>query len=276
MKRNTLTIIACFLLIISGSGHNYSGLVLNKTTGKPVEYVNIGIPGKNFGTVSDAIGHFKLSIDTTIFNDTLMFSCIGFEPYFAKVSDFLKTNPEAVFLNEKTYNLKEVDVRYREFREKVLGVTSANKKMAAGFAKNLLGYECGIFMRNKKHALIKKVRINISHCSYDSIFYRINIYQTLGKSKTKVSFENILQEPIYIKLPKECVKETIEVDISSKRIFVEGDFLVTLEHVKDLGEGGLYFCAGLSHKTFFRKTSQGTWNTVPIGVSINVIADVEK
>ena len=56
---------------------------------------------------------------------------------------------------------------------------------------------------------------------------------------------------------------------------VEGDFLVTLEHVKDLGPGYLYFCAGLSKITYYRKTSHGKWKTVPIGVIISVVADVE-
>lgn len=50
----------------------------------------------------------------------------------------------------------------------------------------------------------------------------------------------------------------------------------TIEHVKDLGEGFLHFCAGLTHKTYYRKTSQGVWQTAPVGISISVIADVEK
>jgi hypothetical protein len=77
-------------------------------------------------------------------------------------------------------------------------------------------------------------------------------------------------------MPKELVKDEIQIDLQPKNIVLEGDFLVTLEHVKDLGDGYLNFCAGLTDKTFFRKTSQGKWESVPFGISISVIADVEK
>jgi hypothetical protein len=64
--------------------------------------------------------------------------------------------------------------------------------------------------------------------------------------------------------------------LRSKDILTNGDFLITLEHIKDLGEGHLLFCAGLGTKTYFKKTSQGKWEAVPVGVSISVVADVEK
>jgi len=91
-----------------------------------------------------------------------------------------------------------------------------------------------------------------------------------------MDFENILREPIYLKMPKESVKDEIQIDLQSKNIVVDGDFLITLEHVKDLGNGYLYFCAGLTDRTYYRKTSQGKWETAPVGISISVIADVEK
>ncbi len=272
MLLNKLAIILFLFIFCSQILLAVSGKVFCKTSGKPLEFVNIGIAGKNIGTVSDINGDFTIKLDTFFKNDTLMFSCIGFEACLVAVSDLAEDVFHHIYLTEKTYELKEVNVRFRKFREKILGVTAKNKSVAAGFSNNLLGYECGILMRNKKSALIKQIKINISHCTYDTIFYRLNIYQPKGKN----NFENILEQPIYLNLPKASVKETILLDITSKRIFVEGNFLVTLEHVKNLGDGGLYFCAGLSHKTYFRKTSQGNWNTVPVGVSIYVIADVEK
>jgi hypothetical protein len=77
-------------------------------------------------------------------------------------------------------------------------------------------------------------------------------------------------------MPKEKINDVIQIDLEPYHIVVEGNFLVTLEHLRDLGEGHLNFCAAPGHKTWYRKTSQGSWETVPIGVSISVIADVEK
>lgn len=248
------------------------GVILNKINAQPVEYVNIGIPGKNTGTVSDLNGNFFLEVDENLKNDSLLISCIGYQPELIKISDFLNRPILQIFLTEKTYDLKQIDVRFREFREKTLGVTSKTKSMQAGFSNNLLGYECGILMRTKNRTLIRKVRINIARCDYDSIFYRLNIYKPVGKN----NFENILTQPVYIKLQKKDIKETIEINLEDKNIYINENFLVTLEHVKNMGDGNLYFCAGMMRKTYFRKTSQGIWETVPIGISISVLADVEK
>ena len=80
-----------------------------------------------------------------------------------------------------------------------------------------------------------------------------------------MKFENVLQKPIYISLPKEKVKELISINLKPYNIVVEGNFLITLEHVKDLDPGNLFFSVGLSKKTYYRKTSQGIWEKVPIG-----------
>ncbi len=91
-----------------------------------------------------------------------------------------------------------------------------------------------------------------------------------------MDFENILKEPIYIKIPKESIKDGIRINLRSKNILVDGDFLITMEHIKNLGEGHLHFCARFAKKTHYRKTSQGKWETAPVGISISILADVEK
>ena len=127
-------------------------------------------------------------------------------------------------------------------------------------------------MKVKKTAKVKSVNLNFSVCSYDSLFYRLNIYKVIGP----LAFENVLESPIYLSLAKNDVKETVRIDLEKYNVVMEGDFLVTIEHVKNLGDGRLYFCAGLKERTYYRKTSQGEWKTAPIGISISVDADVEK
>jgi len=253
-------------------GQDISGVVINEKSKLPIEYVNIGIARKNIGTVSDYNGKYNLSIDPQFDDDTLLFSCIGYLPISVKIADLKKGNYKNILLKEKVYEIREVVVRPKIFKQQTLGVTTHFKNIAAGFDKNLLGYELGVLMKVKKTAVIKRVNINISVCTYDSIFYRLNIYKVQGK----MNFENILSNPIYIHMAKDKVKEEIQVDLQSQNIVVGGDFLVTLENVKDLGEGRLYFCAGLLDKTYYRKTSQGKWETAPVGISISVDADVEK
>lgn len=253
-------------------GQNISGRVMDIGNKKPIEFANIGIAGKNVGTVTDFNGRFNLFVDPDYDNDTILFSIIGYQPLSIKIADLRKNSDNEVFLKEKAYDLVEVIIIPKKYIQRTIGVTTKSRMISAGFKDNKLGYECGVLIKVKKTALIKKVNINIFDCSYDSIFYRLNIYRVNGK----MNFENMLREPIYIRMAKESVRDEIQIDLQSKEIMVEGDFLITLEHVKDIGDGYLNFCAGFKDKTYYRKTSQGKWETVPVGISISVVADVEK
>lgn len=253
-------------------GQVYSGKVIDEESDFPIEFVNIGIVGKNIGTTSDIKGNFDINIESSFNNDSLLFSCIGYLPHSISINEYKELNNWNIKLHKKSYNLNEIVITPKSFKRKILGITSESNLMQAGFTDNILGYECGLLLKVKKSALLEKVDINIATCTYDSIFYRLNIYRVTDEN----NFENILQKPIYISLQKDEVEDKISIDLSSKNIIVEGDFLVTLEHVKDLGSGFLYFSAGVSKKTYFRKTSQGAWDTAPVGISISVTAMVEK
>ena len=258
---------------ITFSQEKISGIVLNSENKQPIEYVNIGIPGKEIGTVSNLNGDFSLQIPAENKNDTLIFSCIGFEPLVVNLTNLSNNHKKEFFLKEKFYNLSEITVRPKLFKTKTLGITTKNKKLITGFEKNKLGYESGVLMKSRKSAFLKKINLNISDCRYDSVFYRVNIYQVNGK----MDFENILHEPIFLKFAKSDINNnSISLDIQKYNLVTYGDFLVTLEHVKDLGDGGLWFPMSLFHKTYVRKTSQANWTTAPIGFSLSVEADVEQ
>lgn len=211
-------------------------------------------------------------VDSEYDNDSILFSVIGYEPLSIKIADLRKQAVNKILLKEKTYELAEVIVKPKAFKQRTLGVKTKSKRIQAGLIDNKLGYELGMHMKVKKTAIIKNVEINIASCTYDTIFYRLNIYEVQGE----MDFENILRKPIYIKIPKESVKDKILIDLQHENIIVKGDFLVTFEHIKDLGSGKLYFCAEQNNKTYYRKTSQGKWGILPVGVSISVIVDVEK
>jgi hypothetical protein len=261
-----------FFLANSVFGQKYSGLILNKKTLLPIEYVNIGIAGKGIGTVSNNNGKYVLILDAEFENDTLLVSCIGYYPFSIKVSEFKKLKTQTIYLDEKIFSLKEVVIHPKIYKERILGITSKSKSFTAGFKENKLGYEFGILIKVKKSTIIEKVNINIALCTYDTILYRLNIYKVVGR----MNFENILQKPIYIKLSKDQINEKVIIDLESYNLEVNGDFLITIEHIKDLGPGELMFCGSLLDKTYYRLTSQGNWYTIPMGISISLIAKVEK
>jgi CarboxypepD_reg-like domain len=234
--------------------------------------VNIGIVGKNIGTISDENGKYNLFIDNKFKKDSLKFSCIGFEPFSIKVSDFKKIANKNIYLKEKPFELKEVFISPKKFKDKILGYTSHSKAIKGGFKENKPGYEYGVFLKIKKSAVFNKLNINVADCSYDTLFYRVNFYKVAGR----MEFENILSKPIYFKIPKDKIKDKITVDLSNENIRVNGNCLVTIEHIKDLGNGYLWFSGSFPGKTYYRKTSQGIWETAPLGISLCVEAKIEQ
>lgn len=252
-------------------GQEYSGKVEN-TDCTPIEFVNIGIPLKSIGTVSDLNGDYTIDLTNQSDSDSLKFSCIGFKPYSINVKEFKRLKEKTITLKKEIYSIDEVIVMSKRIKDKTFGIETFSKVFTGGFSEVELGYEFGILMKNRKKAFLKTMNINIAICDFDSIFFRANIYQAKGEER----FKNILKEPIYVNVSKSDIKDKIVIDLNPYDLYVEGDFLVTLEHVKDLGKGSLQFHGSMLRKTYIRKTSQDKWSKVPLGAGIYVEAKVEE
>lgn len=266
-----------FLWMLTGMtawGQNYTGVIKDASTNTPLAYVNIGLVGKNVGTVSDGNGLYALTVDDTLYdNDTIGFSYIGYAPVYMKFADYRQLATKDISLSPQVVQLGEVVVRPMKTEDKVLGNTFTNKTMQGGFGENNKGYECGVLLKIKKRAVLEELTCNITQCAYDSVFYRLNVY----REEKSGSFVNILHEPIYIQRQMDKKAGPFIIDLTSYNLIVEGNTLVTLEHITDLGEGHLFFSAGMLGSTcYFRKTSLGEWSKIPIKIAFSVKAKVEK
>lgn len=115
--------------------------------------------------------------------------------------------------------------------------------------------------------------MKIASCTYDSLCFRINIYNVAGG----VPDTNILKQPIYYKGPGKYPKGyVLTVNLGEHDIFVDQDFAVTFELIKDLGKGGLNFpLTFLRRNTVSRKTSQDNWYRI-LGTGIKTEVEIEK
>lgn len=273
LVRIILLLLGCSPLFLNAQIVN--GKIIDDDTQKGLAYVNIGVLNRTTGTVTDIAGNFNLNLDMVSKGDTIRISFIGYESKDIIVTDFiaLLKKTSSVTLISKKYDLTEVVVIPRDYIYKIVGNTSNNKNIQAGFANNNLGHEVGVWMKIKKRpTYIESVSFSIAQCTYDSIFYRLNIY----KIEKRRPSENILKEPIYLSFAKEDLTERMEVDLTPYNIYVEDDFMVSLEIVKNLGEGELNFSAVIfKAKAFFRFTSQSKWEKAP-GISIGVSAKIRQ
>jgi hypothetical protein len=277
MKSKLIICIAFVLAFNLLHGQNkIAGSILDRESSLPIAYVNIGIVGKNVGTVSGRDGKFNLLIEPQLMNDSLLFSCIGFESLFVKISDI--TGNYMIHLKEKSYPISEVVVKPRRFSEQVFGITTVSERFSVGFGgRDPNGYEIGLLMKNKKRAVLKNVTVNICKSTADSLFFRLNVYD----AKKKNNFKNILTEQIYVRVSKEEILEgRFKVNLEEKNITIDGDFLVSLEYVMPFPNSTFFFCADRKLETYLRTVSQGYWVTVgtqyPVGISLSVVADVEN
>jgi hypothetical protein len=269
-SRYIRTTLVCFILFSTGEifGQPQTGTVFSSKTNAGIGYVNIGIIGRDVGTVSNDSGRFNITINKIYDNDSLRFSMIGYESRSFLVSQFRGNPVKDVYLTPRIYDLKEVKIVYSRPRKIILGTEVTADELRSGFAKNDLGSELGIKVKIRKPVKILNLNLNVAVCTYDSVTYRLNIYQTDDLE----GYKNILTRPIYISFSKDKIGDVLTFDLREYSIIIEKDALITLELYKDLGEGKLLF-----YTTFFtgftchKKTSEGTWTEAPgvIGMYLN-------
>ncbi|MDP2187055.1 MAG: carboxypeptidase-like regulatory domain-containing protein [Sphingobacteriaceae bacterium] len=246
------------------------GQVVDIQNSGPLAYVNIGIANKNIGTVSAADGQFKLQLNEKQLGDTVSFSFIGYESLRIPVQMLLELRIPVV-MTPKSFELQEIVVKSRRYKERFFGYFTEGKTAQAGFNENVLGKECGVPMRTKKPTLLEEVQINFGTCTYDSVFFRLNFYQMSAKGE----YEPVLNEPQYYAFSKGELLQTLAIDIRNLNIQVQGQFMVSVEYYRDLGPGRLFFKSKLNGSSLIRATSQAKWVPIPLGISLGVFGQVE-
>lgn len=231
------------------------GRVLSSKTDSAISYVNIGIVGKNIGTVSDESGKFIVKPERVDINDSLKFSMIGYKSKTVQLSYFRDDTAKTVFLDPVLYSLNEVKVIYRRPRIVEIG-TEVAAGIGSGFGYNFLGSEFGIKLDVRRPLKLINLNLNVSKCTFDTVTYRLNIY----KLTDKLEYINILTQPIYISFTKEQINRPVKFDLQKYSLRVEGDIIVALELYKELGDGKLFFYTGsFAGSTYHRRTIEGSW-----------------
>lgn len=263
----------------------HSCQLINRESGQPVSYANIGITGENIGTVSDDSGRFKIPLDPKFDNDTLRISCIGYEETTYLVRDFKEAAGNAgqfkIELSPKSYLLDEVIIQPVDTETYTLGnFCESNSPYGNAFYSDMLGTEMGVVIilpRRKKEAFLKSFRFYVGEFTYDTFPVRLNVYNL----KDDQPHENILAEPIFLEISS--VGE-YNIDLEKFNIRTNGPFFISLEYyrIADQAEGKLTFCAVHRRKMndgngYYRLTSHGDWKREMFdNVGFSVEAECEK
>ena len=236
----------------------FDGTLICSVTNQPIAYANIGVLGKNLGTVTDKNGKFSLLIDQNFDDSDIRISSIGYVAKTLKVLVFRKmlSETKTIFLEKAVSELKEIIIKNKKLETATLGNTLGKKTVSAGFVNNVLGNEIGIKIKiNKKPTFIEAFQAIVDYNKFEALKFRVNIYGL----KKGMPDQNILTENIIV--TSKVKKGLMTIDLSEFNLMVTNDFFISIELIEQMGIGGLHFMADYDGSPIItRATSQGQWN----------------
>jgi hypothetical protein len=113
----------------TGSVSLITARVLDAEDRTPLAYVNVGIPGKNLGTVTHEDGSFKLQVNTGLATDSLAVSMAGYEKHMIP----LKKIPAIILLHRRSGGLTEAVVTSAIRPVRIYGNKTTSNLVSVGF-----------------------------------------------------------------------------------------------------------------------------------------------
>lgn len=208
---------------------NLTGKIVEKSTNKPLRYVNIYNKNNNSGTYSNVHGFFTISIDSP--TDTIVFTSIGYE---SKEIIWGKESNTTIHLNKKSYEIEEtlVSAEKRKYKSKAIGYKPEKKSSVLIYS----GYEIGSFISNpiSKETRIETINFSISELEHPRAILKIHLYYP--DSITGKPQEQIPLNKEYFEVNKPGV---FSIDLSDSPIFmpIKGIF-VSIEWVGFMDQNG--------------------------------------
>ena len=246
---------------------NLKGILLDSVDSKPIEFANIGLIGKNVGTVTNDKGEFNLLVPDSLISEKTKISIIGYKTRIVSTADLVKMS--VIKLSRDLTTLAEVEVRPKKTKNKILGNETKTNGVRGGFKRNSLGSEMAIKLNIKhKDTQLRKFMININANTIGLPVFRFNVYSV---GKDGMPNENLLKQNILIE-PKNPLG-LVELDLVPFDIILNEDVFISMEWIKDLGDAkAITFSTKLvGNSTYFRQTSQGKWEKIsPIGIGLFV------
>ncbi|MEM1260144.1 MAG: carboxypeptidase-like regulatory domain-containing protein, partial [Bacteroidota bacterium] len=264
-------LLGCLMTLNGVAQKDYKGKVLDAKTSEVIPYVNIGIVEQGIGTVSDEEGLFHLYFEKDEVAPTaiILFSALGYAPLNIPLAEMplvyneypiFKMKPERVALSEVVVSNKDGrfipdPIGYKNFGERTFGYWKDQIALGGELATRIV-VKSGL-------RRLDRFQFEVFHNPSDSLLLRVNIYEDdgpIGSPKTNLnqSGKNILV----------TVKKTdniVWVDLKPYDIYVQNDFVVSLELLKVYGEEelGLILAAAFNKYGSYRKyASQDKWERI--------------
>lgn len=221
----TLAFLFLPFLLAAQERVSVRGRIVNEK-GEAVEYVQIGVPKHQIGTISTADGRFEITIP----RDTLDFFHVSYQaaryPVTGPVDDLVivlheQELPPAVFIGGDTK--EKYLLRPGKSVLKNIGVITT-----ALWDEHPLGRELGSVAQAKKPFLVKDILLSVRSNHIPGCVASINIYRIEGKNE---SFVNILHKPIYFDVAVSNGQQDYDIQPEETLLLEPGRYFIAFQIV---------------------------------------------
>ncbi|MDQ2792382.1 MAG: carboxypeptidase-like regulatory domain-containing protein [Bacteroidota bacterium] len=264
-----LLTLFCLLLITPAVAQPITGHITDSRTHAALPYVNIGVPGKDLGTVADEHGSYRLPFREVLAAATVRISSLGYAPRNLTLTE-LAARPN-VELTPEAVPLAEVQVRGKpQFRRTHTLGNTGNAEMAINtLGSNSLGSQVGTVIKlNRRPARLVNAVFNIARSSPGQVTFRVNIYR-LGPDGLPTEVKLLTRDII---VTSAVVRGPITVDLSADQLVLNEDFFLAIELLKwtnPAPTGSEFAFSGalgyFHNEIYHRYTSQAAWERTSIG-----------
>ena len=208
------------------------GRIINEQ-GEAVEYVQVGVPKHQIGTISTFDGRFEITVPC----DTLEFFHVSYEPAAYAVTG--ATNNVVVVLHEQ--ELPPAVFIGGDTQEKYLLRSGKNLLGSLGSLVCCLqegysiGKEVGSVARAKKPFLVQDILFSVQSSHIPGCVASINIYRIEGE---KESFANVLHKPIYFDVAVSDNPREYDIQPEEPLLLEPGQYFIAFQ-VVDWDEGSM-------------------------------------
>ena len=232
------------------------GNVVNQR-GESVEYVSIGFENDSVGVISDAKGHFELTIPAGR-KDELSFSHVSYLTAEVSYEEYAKNDELNVVLKDKVVELAEVVIGKKN-KSHTLSGKSWIRTSTAGFEGDCKGdIEWGPIFKNRKDYLLTDIMVTIVKCEYEECTLSFNCYEVRDKK-----FVNVLNKPIYKRVtPADNGKQLSVSPAEPVVLRGKNKYCVTISVVDIKGKGRLSFPANFK-SSYARHKVKGKMKKIP-------------
>jgi len=222
------TFILFFFLTLQLRAQLISGKVVDSLSGKPLEYVNLGVINTPLGITTNERGEFSLDIKGQSPKAIVRVSMIGYKPQTFSIDEFTNKENLLKLINEPI-QLGEVIVKPFLGTLKKVGTTSSTFHGALcgwGGTQKGKGNEIGTKIElGTLPVALRGLNICLHKQSFESSLFRLHIRSIANDLPN----EELLTENILIPITKSS--GWIDIDLSKYNLVFGGDIALTLEWV---------------------------------------------